>query len=225
MLKYWIKVISGPRDRLRYIMYTFLKEMMMANQRVIGCKNWASEILNILTEVGQVGVWYSEDIGMDARDFISMSKSTMIDLYIQDWWRELQTKEKMVNYVLFKTNFGHELYLSHVASVKCRMALTRLRLSSHKLNIELGRYHPRVPRHRRYCTQCNGARLDIEDEYHFVLICEKYRQLRVSLIPAYYRINPSMAKFVQLMADVQDDHVTARDISNYIVKALVLREV
>ncbi len=94
MLKYWVKVISGPRDRLRYIMYTFLKEMTMSNQRVTGCKNRAAEIRNILTEVGQVGVCYSENLGMSIDEFISMSMSTLVDLYIQEWWRELLTKKR-----------------------------------------------------------------------------------------------------------------------------------
>ncbi len=100
------------------------------------------------------------------------------------------------------------------------MALSRLRLSSHCLNIEVGRYHPRVPRHRRYCTQCNT--LDIEDEYHFILICSKYRQIRLLHIPPYYRVNTNMAKFIQLMIVVQEDHNISHNVSVYIKKTVCL---
>ncbi len=34
MLKYWVKVVSGPRDMLPYIMYTFLKELIMSKLAV-----------------------------------------------------------------------------------------------------------------------------------------------------------------------------------------------
>ena len=60
------------------------------------------------------------------------------------------------------------------------MALTRLRTSSHRLAIETERWTKphRTPRFERKCQLCNT----LEDEFHFVLECPLYRDLRVKYI-------------------------------------------
>ena len=57
-----------------------------------------------------------------------------------------------------------------------------IRLSCHNLNIERGR-HGKFPREDRLCMYCNTS--DVEDEYHFCLICPNYHSLQ-SLI--YFKI-------------------------------------
>ena len=52
---------------------------------------------------------------------------------------------------------------------KHRQAISKMRLSSHKLNIEKGRYTG-VPRNDRKYELCNKN--DIEDEYHFMIVCD-----------------------------------------------------
>ena len=55
----------------------------------------------------------------------------------------------------------------------------------HHLRIETGRYsHNRVDRALPLCTLCD--RSDIEDEYHFVLICPVYSQIRQKYIRPFY---------------------------------------
>ena len=57
-----------------------------------------------------------------------------------------------------------------------RIALCQLRVSSYSLTIKLGRYAPRVPRERRYCVYCNDS---VDNEYHFVLICNHHNHRRI----------------------------------------------
>ena len=53
-------------------------------------------------------------------------------------------------------------------------------------------------RENRLCTFCNQN--DIEDEFHFILKCPFYSNLRHTYIkPCYYR-NPSVFKLVQLLS-------------------------
>ena len=40
----------------------------------------------------------------------------------------------------------------------------------------------------------------IEDEYHFILICEKYKDIRKKFIKPYYWNKPSSFKLVQLLS-------------------------
>ena len=44
---------------------------------------------------------------------------------------------------------------------------------------------------------CNSG--EIEDEYHFLIICNAYKDIRVKYINKYYYTKPSVMKFVQLV--------------------------
>ena len=70
-------------------------------------------------------------------------------------------------------------------------------MSSHRLEIEAGRQVRvnRVPVNERKCVLCNA----MEDEYHFVLECQRYIETRKKCIPKYYWQRPSMRKFIELI--------------------------
>ena len=72
---------------------------------------------------------------------------------------------KLKIYNICKNNFGLEKYLTIVNNFELRRSFTKLRTSSHRLQIELGRYQG-VPRHNRVCTKCSSN--VIEDELHFL---------------------------------------------------------
>ena len=97
----------------------------------------------------------------------------------------------------------------------------RLRLSSHSLRIESGRYgQNRKSRNERICQFYSTG--DIEDEYHFVLVCTMYNELRVKYINRYYRRDPSVFKFIQLMSS--DDTKTINTLSYFVYNAFNLRK-
>jgi hypothetical protein len=75
--------------------------------------------------------------------------------------------------------------------------ISRYRLHAHSLNIETGRYY-NIDRHARICNMCNNK--DIEDEYHFILECSEYVEIRTKYIKSYYCINPSAFKLTQLLS-------------------------
>ena len=55
-----------------------------------------------------------------------------------------------------------------------KKCIAKIRLSSHKLAIEQGRYN-KTNRNRRTCKLCIN---EIEDEMHFILLCPSYVNLR-----------------------------------------------
>ena len=73
---------------------------------------------------------------------------------------------KLKIYNICKNNFGLEKYLTIVNNFELRRSFTKLRISSHRLQIELDRYQG-VPRHNRVCTKCSSN--VIEDDYIFYL--------------------------------------------------------
>ena len=70
-------------------------------------------------------------------------------------------------------------------------------MSSHRLEIEAGRWaRPKsIPLDERKCRTCNK----IEDEYHFVIECTLFKEIRSEFIHKYYWKRPSMFKFVDLI--------------------------
>ena len=64
---------------------------------------------------------------------------------------------------------------------RVRQALSKFRISAHKLEIERGRYTvPKTPVCSRIRKQCNIGM--VEDEIHFLLECPKYSVERNTLI-------------------------------------------
>jgi hypothetical protein len=55
----------------------------------------------------------------------------------------------------------------------------------------------RHPRSERKCELCNLQ--EIEDEFHFIIICNCYTALRREFIKPYLYRRPSMFKFLQLL--------------------------
>ena len=119
-----------------------------------------------------------------------MFKQRFIDNFIQEWSQSMQTNHVLTNYVLFKNNLHYESYLDLLPS-SLRMFFCRLRLSVHPLRIQTGRYgRNRIARDQRYCLFCNSH--DIEDEYHFMLICPFLEEIRKKYVPKYYYQRLSM---------------------------------
>ena len=77
-----------------------------------------------------------------------------------------------------------------------RKSLSKLRLGLLHLRIETARFvRPRVPPEDRICLVCNSG--EVEDEYHFLLVCSKLEQQRQILLhqipdPIYFsNLNPN----------------------------------
>jgi hypothetical protein len=69
------------------------------------------------------------------------------------------------------------------------------RIHAHRLKIETGWYLS-IDRQERICDFCNYS--CIEDEFHFILKCNKYDNMRKKYIKPYYWKKPSAFKLVQL---------------------------
>ena len=73
-----------------------------------------------------------------------------------------------------------EPYLYLISNLRYGNALTRLRTSSHTLEIERGRYTiPKTSGCDRLCRPCNLT----EDDIHFLLYCVEYGKMRDDFMP------------------------------------------
>jgi hypothetical protein len=79
-------------------------------------------------------------------------------------------------YSSYKTKFTVEYYV-HVL-VKFRKCFASFRCSVHNLLIETGRHYG-LSKEERICSYCETS---IEDEFHFMLICPLYNDIRCQYI-------------------------------------------
>ena len=100
-------------------------------------------------------------------------------------------------YSRFKTEFKIEKkkQLECITNDKLLKELAAFRLSSHYLDIELGRYS-NVPRKNRLCRLCPMQM--VESEYHFLKVCALYGDIRRQFLTK--TAWPSVAKFLNIMS-------------------------
>ena len=98
-------------------------------------------------------------------------RNFVVNAFINSWVSDLCNGHEsyiLRTYSLYKTNFGIENYLKYISTPTFRIALSKLRASSHDLEIERGRYvRPKLNFNKRLCMSCHA----IEDEEHFVTVC------------------------------------------------------
>ena len=77
-----------------------------------------------------------------------------------------------------------------------------MRLSSHRLFVETGRWHRplAISYSDRKCNICDK----LDDEYHLVVQCAMFTEVRKNYINKYYWSHPSMSKFIELITSEQE---------------------
>ena len=91
--------------------------------------------------------------------------------FVQFWHRSKNESPKLDFYNLVKNDFEREEYLK-LSNSYHRAAITKLRISAQKLNIETGRYTtPLTPRENRTCDYCKNVlqNTHVESELHAIL--------------------------------------------------------
>ena len=119
------------------------------------------------------------DIG--TRNFKLDCKRAVKIRFASQWLADSQNVRKnpiLWSYSLYKHGLYFEPYLNSISNIRHRIALTKLRTSSHVLEIERGRYT--VPKTAVYDWLCKTC-YQIQDEEHFLINCKIYDPLRLEL--------------------------------------------
>ena len=187
------------------------------NRHLNGKNNWVTKVKNLLDSHGFSYVFNNPN-EINANGFIMIFKKTLIDCYVQTWYTDVANNSILRTlYFYINDNFSKPTYIDKVLSFDLRSCITKIRVSAHNLFIESQRYgRNRKERTDRKCTLC--LKNEIEDEYHFIFICEKYVDLRQSLIPKRFYHKPSVAKLLQLI-DTDNKTILVK-LGQYIKKHL-----
>ncbi len=171
--------------------------------------NWAYHIKSILNGLGFPNLWHNQDALEGAYNQI---KLRIWDQYKQTWCANLNNSSRLSIYSRYKHIFCQDQYLHIISQPKYRIALTKFRISAHDLEIERGR-HVNIDRADRICSYCNQNA--IESEFHFLLVCTHYSDLRRKYLPAYFCNWPTLNKFDMLMSSTSKQ--ITRGLSKYIL--------
>ena len=129
------------------------------------------------------------NIQTDKEIDIPLTISTLQASYKDKWLERINTSEKLRTYRTFKPTHKMEAYLNAFKDVRKRALISKIRISAHTLEIEVGRHkQPKIPALQRFCKKCSTS---VEDEKHFLLACPAYDIARQSLFAYIYTVCPN----------------------------------
>ena len=100
--------------------------------------NWASLVKNLLSRLGFFEVWLNQGVG-NVNQFFTVLQQRLKDQYIQDWSSALENSSRALFYRNI-ADFKFQSYFEIISVKKFRTAMTKLRVSSHRLEVETGRW-------------------------------------------------------------------------------------
>ena len=179
IIKYLLRFKTIKKERLLFKAYQ--EQIESINEQ----KNWIYNAKNILDRSGLSYIFINHT---NSTDVISQKriKETAIHLtnrikniFEQNIMYHIYSKSehgegKLIFYGKLKDRYNKENYLN-IKNVEYRKLLSNIRMSSHKLQIEIGRYK-NIERENRLCEQCNMKK--IETEEYFLLECTAYNHPR-----------------------------------------------
>ena len=213
IIKYWLKVINCENNKYVSKIYFMLKNDLELFPNKI---NWCTLVKDLLCTLGFYDAWLFQNVG-DEKVFLFQVKQRLNDHFVQNWLSRIENSSRSLFYRNI-ADFKFKPYLNIINLSKYRKEMTKLRVSSHRLFIETGRWtKPSTPIDQRICYQCNK----LEDEFHFIIECELYKDIRATYISPYYRSRPNMYKFLELIKS-ENKH-TLQKLAQYIFHAFELR--
>ena len=128
--------------------------------------------MNWITKVNVLARNLNIDLNCTDTNLFKMYCKTIVkNDFTRRWAEELCDVDiKLRMYRTIKHTFGRELYIDLVSDARYKVAITKIRTSSHPLEIERDRHtNPKTPVHLQLCQICK----EVEDEMHFPIFCKK----------------------------------------------------
>ena len=126
--------------------------------------------------------------------WITICSNMIKQNFVNKWHAEINNRPNTTieTYALYKSQYVSEKYLDLISDPKYRIAVSKLRDSSHNLEIERGLYtRLKVYPENRLCPLCYV----VDNEIHFVVRCRINETLRITL---WNKINAIDSGFAHL---------------------------
>jgi hypothetical protein len=183
VIKYWARLENLTDDCPVKQIYLVLKTLDNC-----GFDTWIKTVRSLLQMYGLEQHWDQPGLAdTDYPEIVNKFKCAVYDKYKKEWFKTVSKYPKMRTFISFKTEFKLETYLMDIKSFRLRKHLSKMRLSSHDLEIERGRYKNKQVEHR-LCLMCNSGQ--VEDEEHVIIHCAAYNKVREVLLSVVGVENP-----------------------------------
>ena len=190
------------------------------------CHNtWCTNVAKLMRSIGYGEVWDLQNIPPSESDIGSIKRAlklATVQRYKDKWENDVKDTIKypvLRTYTKFKNSFSVEPYLNLVNVPKYRLAISQLRVSSHRLAIETGRHtRPPILASERICKYCHLQNID--DELHFITECDYHATERDNLYQTVQRYVPNFIakdnhdRFVDILTSPDGD--VLRTLGTYV---------
>ena len=198
VVKYWLKVISSGMENNNYVGKVYLELYQLSIEKP-DITTWCTQVKDILFSSGFGYVWVNQSVH-DCKDFLRMFSLRLHDMYLQEWSTNVSLTSENRLFKFIKEEFSYESYLN-INNKTVRIALSRVRLSSHLFMIERGRWGKNKLQVRaRKCSLCGV----IEDEFHCLMVCPRFNNERKWFLDKIFPVQPSNYDFINLLKQNND---------------------
>ena len=193
VVKYFARLEGICNNSLVQKVYTESKSL---NNRVGTIISFLEENINYTR--GEIDLHNRKELKRYTRDMKKYVKFYFENIFFT--FLHSDGNKKLSTYRFFKQRYYCEPYLKHVTDPFIRKDVTCLRISAHNLKIEAGRYN-NIERNKRTCSICNSG--EIEDEFHFMMQCSGYKDIRNKYLEPIWmkisNIHDIWDKFIYIM--------------------------
>ncbi len=194
----YIDHIRGPEYENSLLREAFIESKRIHDK---GGQSWVSFLTNSL-KLHNISLDQYLDWGkLGYKRF----KGALIKSYQEKWQEEVRGDGvnedkgvgKLATYRKLKQSLHCEKYLADVQNRSQRVAMSKFRISAHRLEVEVGRHtSPITPREQRFCKACKARNVMVlGDEFHCLMICPKYEDTRENVMK---RVNAMCPQFKKL---------------------------
>jgi len=211
-LGYWLKLMmASPTSPLKLV-YNELYRLSTQ-----GHTTWCTYVGDLLKSLGLEYIWNEQKLSVTGHKMKIDLRDKIENRYVIKWIQEINDTIKhpiLRTYIVFKHAFSRERYIESLSIKKYQRAISRFRVSSHRLGIETGRHQkPYIPPERRVCKFCDSKNVD--DELHFLIHCDFHSTARQTfyshlrhLITNFDTLK-DMDKFREILVSTNDDVILA----------------
>ena len=152
-----------------------------------GFSTWVTKAYD-LAQVDDIDM--SASVALTAKQFKSLCSERTKYVFVENWHIDLHDEPLLRSYRLYKNEFSSECYLDYINVPKFRISQSKIRPSSHDLEIERGRYtRSKTDPKQRLCAWC----LEVEDDVHFI------PRFQINVKFYIQRLDPSTNNFRMLV--------------------------
>ena len=166
MLRLWNRLIAMPNDRLTKCVFN---QDCLKSQN----NNWSSAIKNVFALIGQNSIFQNRE-----QCDLSICQTKLKEKAEDEWKLTVELKPKLRTFKTFKTDCNTSEYVKWSMNRYDRSLLAKFRCGILQLRIETGRFN-NTKLEERTCEICESTQ--IEDEFHFLCVCNAYEQLRTDM--------------------------------------------